>query len=132
MTYPNVVSVLGFSTFDFPFGFLWRLWIRFKAVVFNNIINNISAITWRLVLLVEETEVPGENHRHATNHWQPLSHNVVSSIPPYERDSNSHILWWYHSYDNSSMLKIKLCLPTTYCCSRHFVANKKENVSCRN
>jgi hypothetical protein len=100
--------------------------------LFNNIINNISAITWRLVLLVEETEVPGENHRHATNHWQPLSHNVVSSIPPYERDSNSHILWWYHSYDNSSMLKIKLCLPTIYCCSRHFVANKKENVSCRN
>jgi hypothetical protein len=132
MTYPNVVSVLGFSTFDFPFRFLWRLWIRFKVMVFTNIINNISTITWWSVLLVEKTEVPGENHRHATNHWQPLSHNVVSSIPPYERDSNSHILWWYHSYDNSYMLKIKLCLPTTYCCSRHFVANKKENVSCRN
>ena len=75
MRYPNVVSVLGFSTFDFPFGFLWRLWIRFKVMVFNNIVNNISAITWWLVLLVEETEVP------ATNHWQTLSHNVVSSTP---------------------------------------------------
>ena len=33
--------------------------------------------SWRLVLLVEETGVPGENHRPATSHWQTLSHNVV-------------------------------------------------------
>jgi hypothetical protein len=31
--------------------------------------------------LVEEIGVPRENHRLATSHWQPLSHNVVSSIP---------------------------------------------------
>jgi hypothetical protein len=31
--------------------------------VFNATFNNISVISWRLVLLVEETEVPGENHR---------------------------------------------------------------------
>ena len=30
--------------------------------------NNISAISWRVVLLVEETRVPRENHRHATSH----------------------------------------------------------------
>ena len=30
------------------------------------------------VLLVEETGVPGENHRPAASHWQALSHNVVS------------------------------------------------------
>ena len=34
---------------------------------------------WRSVLLVEETGVPGENHRPAASHWQTLSHNVVSS-----------------------------------------------------
>jgi hypothetical protein len=33
------------------------------------------------VLLVEETEVPGENHRPVAGHWQTLSHNVVSSTP---------------------------------------------------
>ena len=32
------------------------------------------------VLLVEESGVPGENLRHATSHWQTLSHYVVSSI----------------------------------------------------
>jgi hypothetical protein len=46
---------------------------------FNATFNNISVILWRLVLLVEETGVPGENHRPAASHWQTLLHNVVSS-----------------------------------------------------
>jgi len=37
------------------------VWIRF--VVFNAHFNNISVISWPSVLLVEETGVPGENHR---------------------------------------------------------------------
>ena len=32
-------------------------------MVFNATFNNISVISWRSVLLVEETEGPGENHR---------------------------------------------------------------------
>ena len=32
-------------------------------------------------LLVEETGVPGENHRPVASHWQTLSHEVVSSTP---------------------------------------------------
>ena len=32
-------------------------------MVFNATFNNISTISWRLVLLVEEIGVPGENHR---------------------------------------------------------------------
>jgi hypothetical protein len=32
-------------------------------MVFNTTLNNISVISWRSVLLVEETRVPGENHR---------------------------------------------------------------------
>ena len=32
-------------------------------MVFNAAFNNISAISWRSVLLVEETGVPGENHQ---------------------------------------------------------------------
>ena len=32
-------------------------------MVFNATINNISAISWRPVLVVEEAGVPGENHR---------------------------------------------------------------------
>jgi hypothetical protein len=45
---------------------------------------NISVISWRSVLLVEETGVPGENHQPVTSHWQTLSHNVVSSTLHHE------------------------------------------------
>jgi hypothetical protein len=51
---------------------------RLRVMVFNATFNNISVISWRLVLLVEETGVPGENHRRAASHWQTLSHNVVT------------------------------------------------------
>jgi len=40
--------------------------------------NNISALSWWSVLLIEETK---ENHWPVTSHWQTLSHNVVSSTP---------------------------------------------------
>jgi hypothetical protein len=46
-------------------------------LVFNATFNNISVISWRSVLLVEETGVPGENHRPVASHRQTLSHNVV-------------------------------------------------------
>jgi hypothetical protein len=47
-----------------------------NCTVFNATFNNISAISWRSVLLVEDIKGPGENHWHATSHWQSLSHNV--------------------------------------------------------
>ena len=48
---------------------------------FNSTFNNISVISWRSILLVEEARVPGENHRPVASHWQTLSHNVASSTP---------------------------------------------------
>ena len=38
------------------------------AMLFNTTFNNISAILWWSVLLVEETGVPGDHHRPATSH----------------------------------------------------------------
>ena len=38
------------------------------VMVFNATFNNISAISWRSILLVEETEVPGENHQPVASH----------------------------------------------------------------
>ena len=38
-------------------------------MVFNATFNNISVTSWQSVLLVEETEVPGENHRPIASHW---------------------------------------------------------------
>jgi hypothetical protein len=46
-------------------------------MVLNDIFNNISVISWRSVLLVEETGVPRENHRPVASPWQTLSHNVA-------------------------------------------------------
>ena len=52
-----------------------------SVMVFNDTFNNISVVSWRSALLVEETRVPGENHRPAASHCQTLSHDVVSSKP---------------------------------------------------
>jgi hypothetical protein len=51
------------------------------GIMSNATFNNISAISWWSVLLVEETRVPGENQRPAASHWQTLSHTVVSDTP---------------------------------------------------
>ena len=64
-------------------------------MVFSANVNNISVISWRSVILVEETRVPGENHWPVASHWQTLSHNVVSSTPRHERGWNSQLWWWY-------------------------------------
>jgi hypothetical protein len=37
--------------------------------MFNANINNNSVISWRSVLLVGQTGIPGENHRPFTSHW---------------------------------------------------------------
>ena len=50
-------------------------------MVFNVTFNNISVISWRSILLVEETRVSGENHQPAGSHWKTLSHDFVSSTP---------------------------------------------------
>ena len=57
-------------------------------MVFNATFNDISVISWLLVLLVEEIR---ENHRPATNRSQILSHNVVSSTHRHERGANSQL-----------------------------------------
>ena len=39
-------------------------------MMFNTTFKHILAISWRSVLLVEETGVPRENHRPVASHWQ--------------------------------------------------------------
>ena len=39
-----------------------------RVMVFNATFNNISVISWRSGLLVEESGAPGENHQPATSH----------------------------------------------------------------
>jgi hypothetical protein len=60
-------------------------------MVFSATFNNISVISCHSVLLAEETGVLRENYQPAGNHWQTLSHNVVSSTPHHEWDSTSQL-----------------------------------------
>ena len=49
-------------------------------MVFNATFNNISVISWRSVLLVEETAIPRENHRPVSSHIMLYQvHLVVNS-----------------------------------------------------
>jgi hypothetical protein len=50
-------------------------------MVFNATFNNISVMSWRSALLVEETGIPRENHRPAASHLQTLLRNVLSNTP---------------------------------------------------
>jgi hypothetical protein len=58
-------------------------------MMFSVTFNNISVISWLSVVLVEETRVTGENHQPVASRQQTLSHKVVLSTPPHERNSNS-------------------------------------------
>jgi len=49
-------------------------------VVFNATFDNISIISWRSVLLVEETRVPGENHRSVTDKLYHIMLNRVHLV----------------------------------------------------
>ena len=42
--------------------------IVYGVIMFNTTFNNISDISWRSDLLVEETRVPGENHQPVASH----------------------------------------------------------------
>jgi hypothetical protein len=54
-------------------------WVRVRVSMFNATFNNISVISWRSILFVKETRVPGVNHCPAASQWNTLSHNVLSS-----------------------------------------------------
>ena len=60
-TQPDAVgtyNIITCSTQTDALGWLW----------FNVTFNNISVISWKSVLLIEATRVPGENHRPVASH----------------------------------------------------------------
>ena len=58
-------------------------------MVFNTTFNDISVVSWRSVLLVEQSRVPGEKTTHLPQVTDKLlSYNVELSRPHHERDTN--------------------------------------------
>jgi hypothetical protein len=66
----SVISLLQNFVLKNTSGYDW-------VILLNITFNNISVISWRSVLLVEETGVSRENHRLATSHWQTLHHIML-------------------------------------------------------
>jgi hypothetical protein len=64
---------------------VWFMVYGLWFMVPNTTFNNISVISWRSVLLMKKKHWP------VASCWQTLSHNVVSSTPRHERDSNSQL-----------------------------------------
>jgi hypothetical protein len=73
-----LVAIHGPDNSEFYFKTAKNIWG--KVLILSQ---HISAI-W-----LEETRIPGENHRPVVCHRRTLSHNALSSKPRHERDSNS-------------------------------------------
>jgi hypothetical protein len=83
------------------------------VTVINTTFNNISIISCRSVLLVEETWVPRENHRPVANHWQALSHNVVEYTSPWvEFELTPIVVIGTEIYNNTDL--VFLCQTADY------------------
>jgi len=60
----------------------WLIWFNsdFIFCLLNATFSNISAISWRPVLVVEEVRVPGENHRQWANSYSEMKIQPVENI----------------------------------------------------
>jgi hypothetical protein len=96
------ISLSGLCVTCIIIGLVWFM-------VFNVTFNNNSVIPWRSVLLVEETRVPGQNHRPVTSHWQTWSHYAVSSTPRLSR-IQTHNVRLFSSFRTNLLLWVFLVL----------------------
>jgi hypothetical protein len=100
------------SIFGYKYGGLWRL---------NATFNNISVISWRSVLLVEETGV-SEKTTDLSHRWQTLSHNVVSSYTSPWTGFRTHKFSWiqiqyylkFFMWENSGIFTSGTTLSVVY------------------
>ena len=61
----------------------WNIFLRVRVMVFNATFNNISDISWQSVLLIEETEGPGENHD--LSHVTDKLYHIMLYTSPWSR-----------------------------------------------
>jgi hypothetical protein len=54
------------------------IWVR--IIVINSPFDNISVISWRSVVLVDETGVPGEKYQLVASNWQMTNHIMLYQV----------------------------------------------------
>jgi hypothetical protein len=79
-----------------------RYRVKVRVMVFNATFNNISVISWWLVILVEDTRVPGEHHR-LSQVSDKLYLNVVSSTRLTRALQCINVVWSKPLGNNHSM-----------------------------
>ena len=77
----RLISVRQTRAWDFNLiVYLLKFGLFACLMVFNATFSNISAISWRSVLLVDETGGPGDYHRPVASHWQ-IYHIMLYTSP---------------------------------------------------
>jgi hypothetical protein len=59
-----------------------KIRVGVRVMVFNDTFNNISIISWQLVLLMKETRISRENHRPAPIYLKTLEISSNLFVPP--------------------------------------------------
>jgi hypothetical protein len=93
---------------------------------FNATFNNISDISWRSILLMEETGGPGQHHRPVASHWQPLSHNVVHLALV---EIRTHTMSGYRQFSLCDLSKtvpyLEMCKPEKLIIYLSFISGRR-------
>jgi hypothetical protein len=92
------------------FGLLYVQWVEVRVrvrggiLVFDTTFNNISVISWRSLLLMEEDGVPGENHQPVASHWGGVQCNNSSNI----KKTKHHLSPKWANHDRDHMVVVSL------------------------
>ena len=101
--------------------FFTELKIDRFTMVFNGTFSNISVISWRLVLLVEETWVSAQNHRPAASHGQTTIWSRPQQKIEYYTKNLIFIMINIYYFYGLFLILICFCFSSIYTPFRHFI-----------
>ena len=97
----------------------------FVLIRHDMVFNNISVISWRSVVLVQETGVSGGNHWPIARKWPTLSHSVASST--HRHEFNNHAIMTTTVSDYNSIQTHLLRQKKKTILDKHYLNNLRSN-----